>query len=233
MYLPLTLISTSSPPSIRDTRPLFSLFLTLTTPQTLTNIDRLQPKPHTPLQLVPLIPPRFSLFSPLASVVFFTPVKGRAQEDMNWRRSPSAIAVFTIPLLLCLPQTLVAAFSVYDYVPSSLRSGWLRGPAGGGGSLVRRNELGYYNPVDYGGYMLTVSFPLSLSLSLSLSPLLPFLSRIWVSCRWGDVRSDRLLFPGSLSCRVVADDSIFLQSGRLGLENPRTRSCPLSRTQMS
>ena len=81
---------------------------------------------------------------------------------MNRRRSPSStFAVLTIPLLLCLPQTLVAAFSVYDYVPSSLRSGWLRDGVGGGGSLVRRNgdaELGYYNPLDYGGYMLTVSF---------------------------------------------------------------------------
>ena len=149
---------------------------------------------------------------------------------MNWRRSPSsAIAALSIPLLLCLPQTLVAAFSVYDYVPSSLRSGWLRGGVGGGGSLVRRNggaELGYYNPLDYGGYMLTVSF-------LVFLPPPPPLSQIWVSCRWGDVRSDRLLFPGLLSCRVVADDSTFLQSGRLGLENPRTRSCPLSRTRMS
>lgn len=63
-----------------------------------------------------------------------------------------------IPLLLCLPQTLVAALSVYDYVPSSLRSG------AGGWSLDRRNdipEVGYYDPLEYGGYMLTVSAPLS------------------------------------------------------------------------
>jgi len=64
----------------------------------------------------------------------------------------SAVAMLTIPLLLCLPHTLVAAFSIYDYIPSSL---------GSGGSLVRRAEvpeLGYYNPLDYGGYMMTVSF---------------------------------------------------------------------------
>jgi len=131
---------------------------------------------------------------------------------MSWKRSPSsAIAVLTIPLLLCLPQTLVAALSVYDYVPSSLRSGWLRGGVGGG-SLVRRNggpELGYYDPLDYGGYLLTVSS----------SPFLPgfgFLAagadcvlRCWCS------RS----CPGLVSCRVVAD-STFLQSGRLGLGSP-------------
>jgi len=137
---------------------------------------------------------------------------------MNWRRSPSAVAVLTIPLLLCLPQTLVAAFSVHDYVPSSLRSGWLRGGVGGGGSLVRRNsgvESGYYNPLDYGGYMLTVSF---------YSLLLPFHSRIWVPCRWDChvLITCCCHFGCSRFCfRAVLwrNDSTFLQSGRLGSEN--------------
>ncbi|KAF9783305.1 hypothetical protein BJ322DRAFT_145059 [Thelephora terrestris] len=68
--------------------------------------------------------------------------------------SASAALVLTIPLLLCLPHTLVAAFSVYDYIPSSFGSPGTRS----GGSLVRRDELseyGFYNPLDYGGYMMT------------------------------------------------------------------------------
>lgn len=82
------------------------------------------------------------------------------------RPSTSAVAVLAIPLLLCPPNTLVAAFGVYDYITSSLGSA---GTRSGGGSLVRRDELseyGFYNPLDYGGYMLTVSFPLLFSLAL-------------------------------------------------------------------
>ena len=73
------------------------------------------------------------------------------------RPSPSATAVLAIPLLLCLQNTLVSAFGIYDYFHSSLGVG-----SRSGGSLVRRDELsqvGFYNPLNYGGYMMTVSFP--------------------------------------------------------------------------
>ena len=78
---------------------------------------------------------------------------------MNGNRpSFPAVVVLTIPLFLCLPQTLVAAFNIYDRVPSSLRGLGYRS----GGSLVRRSEVpavGYYSPPEDGGYMLTVSAP--------------------------------------------------------------------------
>ena len=74
------------------------------------------------------------------------------------RSSSSAVAVLAIPLLLSLPHTLVAAFRIYDYIPSAFGGVGSRS----GGSLVRRDDLsqlGFYNPLDYGGYMLTVSLP--------------------------------------------------------------------------
>ena len=83
---------------------------------------------------------------------------------MNGKRSLSyALVALTLPLSLCLPHTLVAAFSIYDYIPSSLGN---LGSSDGRSRLVRRAEvpeLGYYNPSDYGGYMMTVSFLLSFS----------------------------------------------------------------------
>ena len=78
---------------------------------------------------------------------------------MNGKPSLScAVSALTLPLLLCLPHTLVAAFSIYDYIPPSLGN---LGTSDGRSALVRRAEvpeLGYYNPLDYGGYMMTVSF---------------------------------------------------------------------------
>src|SRR5258708_36348926 len=70
--------------------------------------------------------------------------------------SSSAAVALAIPLLLCLPHTLVTAFTIYDRIPSPLQAAESRNPR----SLVRRDELsefGFYNPLDYGGYMLTVS----------------------------------------------------------------------------
>ena len=101
----------------------------------------------------------------------------------------SAVAVLTIPLLLCLPHTLVAAFSIFDYIPSSLG----RLGSSSGRSLVRRNDVpesGYYNPLDYGGYMMTVSLSSLLSFTASggLS-LVPF-SGYGCFAAWGSVRSD-------------------------------------------
>ncbi|KAF9642558.1 hypothetical protein BDM02DRAFT_3105500 [Thelephora ganbajun] len=74
---------------------------------------------------------------------------------MHGKRSLfSAVAIFTIPHLLCLHHTLVAAAGIYDHIPSSLANLWSSSRE----SLARRNAvpgLGYYNPIDYGGYMLT------------------------------------------------------------------------------
>ena len=99
------------------------------------------------------------------------------------RSSSSVVAALT---LLCLPHALVAAFNVYDYMPSSFGSG--------GGSLVRRAdvpEAGYYDPLDYGGYMLTVSFHPSLpsftvSGGLSLVPPPPGYGCLFV---WDHIKS--------------------------------------------
>lgn len=88
---------------------------------------------------------------------------------MHRKRSSSSLAAaLTIPLLLCLPRTLVAALSINDYLRSS--------PGGfgsrGGGSLAKRNDSdfsqwGFYNPLDTGGYMVTVSL-------FSFAPSFPF-----------------------------------------------------------
>ena len=87
---------------------------------------------------------------------------------------PPVAAALTIPLLLCLPHTLVAAFSIRDYIPSALGSPRF---GGGGSALVRRAdvpEAGFFNPLDYGGYMMTVSSPPLSAFSGGL-PLVPFL----------------------------------------------------------
>lgn len=89
---------------------------------------------------------------------------------MHGKRSSSSAAALAIPLLLCLPNALVSASRLHDYTPSY--SGGAR--QRGGGSLVRRDELsdlGFYNPIDYGGYMLTVSSPSLSPLRYTLSPL--------------------------------------------------------------
>ena len=109
---------------------------------------------------------------------------------MNGKRSlSSAVAVLTIPLLLCFPQAFAAAVNIYDYIPSrSLLSGGWRS----GGSLERRTEVpgtGYYNPLDYGGSMLTVSSPHFYLLSLLWWAAIGALSRTPVTS-WDDVKSD-------------------------------------------
>lgn len=106
---------------------------------------------------------------------------------MHTKRSLSyAIVALTLPLSLCLPHTLVAAFRIYDYIPSSLGS--LRS-SGGRSMLVRRADVpesGYYNPSDYGGYMMTVSFcflPLLCSSTLSGGLLFPDITTRLRVCR--------------------------------------------------
>lgn len=101
---------------------------------------------------------------------------------------PPVAAALTIPLLLWLPHTLVAAFSIHDYIPSALGSPRF---SGGGSALVRRAdvpEAGYYNPLDYGGYMMTVSF----------SPL-HFLPPLLVGRPWCPFLDTAILLSGTTS----------------------------------
>ena len=106
---------------------------------------------------------------------------------MHRKRSSSSVAAaLTIPLLLCLPRTLVAALSINDYLLSSAGSFGSKG----GGSLAKRNDSdfsqwGFYNPLDTGGYMITVSlFSLHAFRSLASVLCLMWLPRrpewVWV-----------------------------------------------------
>ena len=150
---------------------------------------------------------------------------------MHTKRSLSyAIVALTLPLSLCLPHTLVAAFRIYDYIPSSLGS--LRS-SGGRSMLVRRADVpesGYYNPSDYGGYMMTVSFcflPLLCSSTLSGGLLFPDITTRLRVCR-GLIAEALITWfmlvysGGSHVCafRARGLDSTLIQSGRSDLESP-------------
>ena len=141
----LFLLTSSSPPPPRSVR----IHDPLPNDPKLTDISTFPQASHAAAQPCflsrPVLPPPVSPFS-----------HSRHLGNMSGKRSLSyALAALTLPLLLCLPYTLVAAFSIYDYIPSNL------GSSDGRSTLVRRAdvpELGYYNPLDYGGYMMTVSF---------------------------------------------------------------------------
>lgn len=147
--------------------PFSSLLYLPQPPRSIWTYDPLPLLGTTPNSLI--YPPPFKkVTSPLTplflSLAFFILcLHAFLAHDMNGKRPPSsAVAVLTIPLLLLLPHTLVAALSSYDYTPSPLENLWLND---GRSTLARRADadpLGYYIPMDYGGYLMTVSCSLSL-----------------------------------------------------------------------
>lgn len=116
---------------------------------------------------------------------------------------------------------------------------------------MRRDDLsqyGFYNPLDNGGYMMTVSF-----LPLSSTLLHSSLAVVGLWCPFSDTAtllsgatpelmvqalSIYMLLIDYISLlfsrfRVLFVDSTSQHSGRLDLESPLTRFCPPSRTRKS